>query len=208
MASFAVNVIDLGVLFVILVLALRGYRRGLLREVFTFAGWLGGMAGAYRMMADLAPIAAKAFHLPVVVGSAIAFVGVFLGVFLTCSIAGWLISKIVRATLFAPLDRLGGLSLGAAEAVTLSALVLFGLHASPLFPTLAPRIESSWIGQPLAVRAKALVTALRQTATRKANEAAPSGTPNGKPQAAEHPDDPETPFQIPRPQPPAAERRP
>lgn len=190
------NAIDLGVLLVVLVLALRGHRRGFLREVFTFAGWLGGAAGAFWLMVDLAPLAAEALHVPAAVGGAIAFTGVFLGIFLACSLAGWLISKIVRATFFAPLDRFAGLSLGAAEAITLSALLLFVLHASPLFPAVASRIESSRIGKPLAVRAEAFITALRKTGAAESPAAEKSAEePPARPQRAQ-------------PRPPTADRSP
>lgn len=167
------NLVDVVVVLVVLVLGLRGFRRGFLREVFTFAGWLGGFLGAFYLMIALAPPIARSFGLPIEFGGLIAFVGVFLLVSVVCWFTGWALSKLIGATPLAPLDRFAGLTLGLAQGLVLSALLCFVLYGSPLFPSAHEPIEQSLVGQTLVTQADAVLHALRQSSTAEPAEETP-----------------------------------
>lgn len=154
------NVVDAVVLAMALFLGLRGLRRGLIRAVFGFAGWLGGFAAAFYLVGDLAPIAAERYELRPEVAALIVFLVTFAVVFVAASLVGWLLSRLARAILLGPLDRLGGLVLGACEGLVLSAFVLFALSESPFVPWAHRPIEESMIGRDLALHAKAFFNAI------------------------------------------------
>ena len=162
------NLVDLVVVLLVLVLALRGLRRGLVREVFTFAGWVAGAVAAVWLVFDLAPLLAESFRIPAAVGGLIAFVGVFFGVSLGFWLIGWLVGAFIRVTVvLRPLDRGAGLLLGAAEGLFLAGIVTAVFRQSPLFPTAREHIETSALGSALADQTATIFAAIRAEATAK-----------------------------------------
>lgn len=162
------SVVDIVVALLVLVLGLRGLRRGFLREAFSFAGWLGGATAAVWFLFDLAPLIAETFRLPAAVGGLIAFVGVFLLVSTLFWLAGWLLAGFVRITVvLRPVDKAAGLVLGAAEGLAFAAILAFVFRESPLFPATRERIEKSPLTGTLADEAGTLFRALRDEAALK-----------------------------------------
>jgi membrane protein required for colicin V production len=190
-----VSVVDIVVVLLVMVLGLRGLRRGFLREVFSFAGWLGGAIAAVWFMFDLAPLLAESFRIPAAVAGLIAFVGVFVLVSTAFWLLGWLLSGLVRVTvILRPLDKLAGLVLGGAEGIALAAILAFVFGQSPLFPGLHERIEASPVSGPLAERAGALFRELRDDAALKDERAEAEASRGPKPRAGKTP----TPLREPR----------
>lgn len=160
------NVVDLVVVLLMVVLALRGYRRGFVRELFSFAGWLGGGVAGVFFVYPLTPIIAESLKIPAASAGLAAFLGVFFLVSTLFWLAGWLLSAIIKATVvLRPFDRAAGLVLGAVEGVAFAAILAGVFGASPLFPDVRSRIESSFLGSRLAEQAGAFFTAVRDRAT-------------------------------------------
>ena len=163
---------QLDVLLLVLVLAFRGLRRGFVRELFTFAGWLGGALAAVYFLYDLTPIIAERFRIPAAFAGLAAFLAVFLAVSTVLWLVGFLISTLIKVTvLLRPIDKLAGVALGAVEGLTLAGIVLFVFGASPLFPTAREMVESSALGPPVVEATSTLFSSVRDEAVRLRKQA-------------------------------------
>jgi membrane protein required for colicin V production len=186
------NAIDVGVVVVVLLLALRGFHRGFVRSVFGFAGWLGGFIAGMLLMHPLAPAMAEHFGIPLIAGTAFAFLAVFFSAVLVCAIVGWFLSRIVQATFLDPLDRAAGLALGVVEGVAVCGVLLFIVQTRRMPPEWTSRMSSARIAPELASRAGEVVNEVWRRAP--AASQAPShptvtgkGKPKAKPKAAPSP---------------------
>lgn len=202
--------------------AFRGYRLGLVREVFGFAGWVIGILGALRWMPLWVPSVSRALNVAPPIAGLILFVGIFAGVYVACRLAGWVLGRLVHMTPLASVDRATGFALGGAEGAALAAAVLYVLEVSKLVPSALPAMESSVLAQPLVRGAERAVTAVRDVEPAEmlpqaapapeARRPAPSGetSTDERRGAAPPSEEPRTaaPRKEPTPAPPSAEAEP
>ncbi len=123
--------LDVVVLALLGVAALRGVFHGLVREVFSLAGLVGAVWVA-RALGDSAA-AALAPHLPgfpPVVVRGVAMTGIGIGVLFAVAIVRALARRGAEAAGLGFVDRLGGGLLGAAEGALVAALLLAALLAT------------------------------------------------------------------------------
>ena len=137
------NLLDFTVLALILLLALRGYFRGFFRESFGLAAWLGAGVAGYLFGPTLGPVVSGRFGLPIAIGEALAAVGIFTALFAACQLLGWILHRLARALFLGPVDRAGGLVLGAAKAIVISALVCMVATSRRGMPSLSERVHDS-----------------------------------------------------------------
>ncbi len=120
----ALNWLDIGIAFLLVGGAFRGYRRGLLREGMGFLGLLGGMVLAGRWHSDVAAI----LH-PFVGGGAladgIAYVAIVMVAVGCATLVTLAIRKLMHVLLVGWVDRVTGAAFGAAEGAVVAALCLF-----------------------------------------------------------------------------------
>jgi membrane protein required for colicin V production len=122
--------LDVVVLALLAVAALRGLFHGLVRELFSLAGLVGAVWVA-RALGD-SGTAALAPHLPgfpPAVVRGIAMAGIGIGVLFVVAIVRSLARRGAQAAGLGLVDRLGGGVLGAAEGVVVAALLLAALLA-------------------------------------------------------------------------------
>lgn len=136
--------IDVLIGTLVIVLIIRGWMRGLLREAIEVGTLVVGAIVAFR----LAPLAGRALSglfgvspdLARVLGGAVLFVAIWVG----ASIAGFVL---VRSITFLPglttLNRLGGAALGGAYAAVLSVIALTLMSAAPLPEAVADEVDRS-----------------------------------------------------------------
>jgi membrane protein required for colicin V production len=105
--------IDVLVLLVALLSVLLGVLRGLVQEVMSVLGWLAAWLAA---QAWAAPLGAQ-FTGPPMVRQAAGFALVFVFVLLSWRVLTWLLSRILKATPLAPVDRLLGAGFGLLRAL-------------------------------------------------------------------------------------------
>jgi membrane protein required for colicin V production len=139
------NWVDIAILAVILVSALIGLARGLIREVVSLGVWVAAFVVAYlyhQPVADalVAQISEPSLRLGV------ALVVVFLAVLILGAIVGALLTALVAKTGLTGLDRLFGLAFGAARGAVLVAMAVFLGGLTPL-PAETWWQESRTIGQ-------------------------------------------------------------
>ena len=137
------NLLDFAVLALVLLLAIRGYFRGFFRELFGLAAWLGAGVAAYLCGPIYGPDVGEHFRLPLAIGQMLAAIAIFVAVYVACQIAGWILYRLARALFLGPLDRAGGLVLGAAKAVAIGTLFCMLVTSRRGLPDLAERVRES-----------------------------------------------------------------
>lgn len=151
------NGVDLALLIVLALCAVRGYARGFFREAFGILGLVGGIAAAVQCAAPGAAALQQHLKLPTPLDLGVAFVLIFIGVDLLINVIGALLERVTGVVLLRGLSRLGGGLLAAAKGAAVLAFVLLFLHLFPLFPRLDEPIMNSTIGRPLIAAASTVV---------------------------------------------------
>ncbi len=130
------NWIDFALIGVILVSALIGVARGLVREVLSLVVWVAalGLGWLYhRELAELltAQIAQPSMRL------AVAFVGIVVAVLILGAIVGWLLTLALDKAGMSAVDRGLGLVFGAARGAVLVAMAVY-------LASLTPMLDEPW----------------------------------------------------------------
>lgn len=125
------NVVDAGVLVIVLVSLSIGAWRGFLYEVFSLVGWVVAFISARWLAADVVPF------LPLDGVSdglryAAAFVVVFVAAAFAAGLVSWLIRKLAAQVGLRPVDRVLGAVFGLVRASALLLILAFGVSLTPL----------------------------------------------------------------------------
>ena len=137
------NALDFAVLGLIFLWALRGYFRGFFRELAGLAAWVGAGLAAYLLGPTYGPFVSQRYGLPIALAEAAAALALFVAVYLTCQIIGWLLSSLARLLFLGPVDRAGGLVFGAVKAVVAAALFCMVVTSRRGVPELSERVHDS-----------------------------------------------------------------
>jgi uncharacterized membrane protein required for colicin V production len=151
------NAIDIGLVVVLLLCALRGSWRGLFREVFGFVALVGGLLSALRFAGDgaawLGTVAPAADLNPTAVLGA-AFVGVFLVVSTIVNLVGLAMDQVFgRGPLRIP-SRVAGALFAVAKGAAVAACTLLFLQLFPVVKGLDRTILDSRLARPLVSAAE------------------------------------------------------
>lgn len=124
--------LDYAVLGVFTVSLVLGAWRGLVREVISILGWVIAFLAANLLAGPLGPAMPQVIPTPELRVAA-AFVAVFIGSLVVTSLAGLLLSKVIKAVGLGGVDRLLGAAFGAARGllILLAGAVLTGLTSAP-----------------------------------------------------------------------------
>jgi membrane protein required for colicin V production len=152
------NAIDIGLIAVLLLCALRGSWRGFFREAFGFVALIGGLLAALRFAdaaaAWLGTVAPVTDVNPVAVLGA-AFVGVFLVVSTVINLLGVAMDQVFgRGALRIP-SRVTGAVFAAAKGAAVAACALLFLQLFPVVKGLDRKILDSRLARPLVSAAEA-----------------------------------------------------
>ena len=136
---------DLAVLGVIGVSVLLGVLRGLVKEVFSIAGWLLAFFLARRFAQSVALLLPAALQ-PVELRLAVAFSLVVVLTVLVCWVGALLVAEVMKATGLGPMDRTLGAVFGLARGalVVVVAVLVAGLTALPA----SPGWRNAWLSPP------------------------------------------------------------
>jgi membrane protein required for colicin V production len=156
--------LDYAVIGVFALSLLLGVWRGLVRELISILGWVIAFLAANLLAGPLGPVMPQAIPSPELRVAA-AFVAVFAVSLIVTSLAGLLLSKMVKAVGLGGLDRLLGAAFGAARGllIVLAAALLAGLTSAPR----QPFWKDSASGPLLARGVGALKPLLPQTLTER-----------------------------------------
>lgn len=151
------NWIDLSVLAVLGLFGLRGFFRGLFREVLSLAGLVTGFIVASRYNEAAAAWGAQFWQLSPFIFKAIAFVALFFMVYFCFSLAGWLLHRSEKLLFLKTINRLGGVAVGVGKGTALVGLLaLFLTSASWLPDATRQSLEGAVLVAPLSQWAESL----------------------------------------------------
>lgn len=130
------SLIDLALILVVLVSALIGLARGLVRETLSLIVWLGALGLAWLYHREVAGLFSTQIEQPAV-RLGVAFVAIVLLALILGAILGSLVSALVRKAHLGVLDGALGFAFGAARGVL---LVAMGVYLA----SLTPMPEEDW----------------------------------------------------------------
>jgi membrane protein required for colicin V production len=142
------NVVDIAILVILAVFLVKGVVRGLLKELCSLVGLLGGAVLAFSYHASLADLLVDSLRFSPSIAVVTAFLALFLTTILFLAVLGHLLSKFVNLLFLGGLNRLAGAFFGLAQGVVLLAVVLFALSLRPLPGFLQPVFKRSELAPP------------------------------------------------------------
>jgi membrane protein required for colicin V production len=145
-----VNIVDLILIVLLSLFALRGYFKGFFRESFSLMGFLLGLIAAVRYDEAVALLWANHWDISPLILKALSFVGLFFVVYFAFSLAGWLLHRSSQYLFLGGFNRVGGIVLGIGKGTVILALAVFFLSSFPWMPQGAKQtVEDSYLAFPL-----------------------------------------------------------
>ena len=155
--------IDITILVVLSIFAIKGLMRGLILEVFTLAGFILGYLLALREMSTLVGLIENLVHLPPLFVSALSFLVIFIGVVLLVRWLAKLIKSVANATLIGWLDKGGGAAFGLFKGALVMSLVLLLIGLLPLPKEMTQEQERAKLVGPVRSVAPAVFDLVKRT---------------------------------------------
>ncbi len=128
------NWIDLILICLLALFGLRGFFRGLFREIFSLLGLIAGFAAAVALLAPGAAYAAEFWKAPPLFLKGAVFVAIFFVVYFVFSLIGWLLHRSERLLFLKTVNRAGGIAVGLGKGAALIALAVFFLSEAAWLP--------------------------------------------------------------------------
>lgn len=145
-----VNVVDLILLALLSLFALRGYFKGLFRESFSLMGFFIGLIAAVRYDEQVAVLLANTWDISPLILKVLSFVGLFFVVYFTFSLAGWLLHRSAPYLFLGGMNRVGGTVLGIGKGAVILGLAVFFLRSFSWVPQQTKQtMEDSYLAVPL-----------------------------------------------------------
>lgn len=152
------NWVDLIVLAVLALFGLRGFFRGLFREVLSLAGLVVGFMLAVAYDQEVAAYAAGHWTVSPIVLKGSAFVAIFFLVYFVFSLVGWLLHRSEKLLFLKTLNRSGGIAIGVGKGAAVAALAIFLLTSAAWLPQAArDNLDGAYLSAPLSQLAEHLV---------------------------------------------------
>lgn len=146
-----VNWIDVTLLSVVGLFGLRGYFRGLFRELSSLVGLLAGFMIAVRYVDAVAALGRYYWNSSPLLLKGVAFVAIFFVVYFLFNLAGWLLHYSAKPLLLQTLNRLGGMAVGIGKGGVVTALIVYlAGAASWLPPSMRNKFNEAYLVSPLS----------------------------------------------------------
>jgi membrane protein required for colicin V production len=156
--SFAVNVVDPILLVIFFLFGLRGYFKGLFREIFSLAGLILGLMMAIRFDEPLAVLAEAYWKTSPLLLKGVAFVAIFFVVYFLFNVIGWLLHRSEKLLFLQAINRMGGIAVGVGKGAALTGLIIFVLLSISWFPApVKDQVQNSYLVAPLSQLAEGII---------------------------------------------------
>jgi membrane protein required for colicin V production len=153
-----VNWIDLILIFLLALFGLRGFFRGLFREVFSLLGLVVGFIAAVAFVAPGSAYAGEFWKAPPLLLKGAVFVAIFFVVYFIFSLIGWLLHRSERLLFLKTLNRAGGIAVGLGKGAAIIALSVFFLSDAAWLPKgNQENFQNSYLVSPLSRFARTLI---------------------------------------------------
>jgi membrane protein required for colicin V production len=158
------NAVDIVLVVILALCALRGYWRGFFRELFGLLGLFAGALGAISFAATGADYLQPYMTLPAPVLTGISFAIIFIVLHTAVNLIGVLLDRVAKAVFLRGINRVAGAVFATGKGAVVTAMVLLGLHLSQVIPELDKQVMSSRIGRPMVLKAGDLIDAAQAEA--------------------------------------------
>lgn len=165
------NPIDVALVILLLLCALRGFWRGFFRESFGFLGLIVGLGGALRFSEMGAAALVPYLPLPSTALLGIAFVGIFMVAYTSLNLFGLLLETLIGGSMLKRANQLAGVLFAVAKGGAILALVLLFFHLFRVVPALDQRIMESRVARPMIAAAESVIHAGMRTVAQPAPDA-------------------------------------
>jgi len=165
------NLIDILVWAILVVFIVKGFLKGLVREVCSLVGLVMGIWAACKYYPSLSAAIRPYIHLPHNVSSTISFALIFLAIGLLFFFLGHLLTVVFKIVLLGGVNRVGGVLFGVVQgSLVLSMLLYFGT-TKPMPSKLKLQLERSKTARPFVACGRDMISgwegAARQSGHRK-----------------------------------------
>jgi membrane protein required for colicin V production len=168
-----VNWIDLSVLFVLVLFGLRGYFRGLFREVFSLAGLVLGFMVAVRYNEAAAALVRTYWATSPLLLKGVAFVAAFFLVYFILNLFGWLLHRSEKILLLHTVNRVGGVAIGLGKGAAIMALIVVLFSSASWMPhSTRDKLDGAYLVSPLSRLGQGLFRFARENLFPKTREQA------------------------------------
>jgi membrane protein required for colicin V production len=151
------SLVDVSLVVLLTLFALRGYWRGFFRESFGFVALILGIAAALRFASLGEVVVLRYVRLPPPVPGGVAFVAIFVGVYTLVTLIGVFLDWGAGASILRPANGIIGAAFGIGKgAVVLGFLLLF-VHLFPFASRFDAQLMQSSIARPLVSTASTLI---------------------------------------------------
>jgi membrane protein required for colicin V production len=153
-----VNWIDPILVVVLALFGLRGFFRGLFREIFSIAGLVTGFLLAVTYAQPVALYGEAIWRISPLLLKGSAFIAIFFVAYFLMSAVGWLLHRSERLLFLKTLNRAGGIAIGVSKGAALTALVVFFLSQTSWLPRpTRDNFDGSYLVTPLSYLAESLI---------------------------------------------------
>jgi membrane protein required for colicin V production len=160
------SLVDIIIWAILLIFVLKGFWKGLVREVCTLLGLVAGGWAAFRYFSTLAEIVRPLIHLPLHVSAALSFLLIFFLVGLLFFLVGHLLTVIFKIMLLGGVNRVGGAIFGLLEGAFILCMVLYFGTTKPVPVKLKVALEQSSAARPFLQTGKEMVAGWEGAALR------------------------------------------
>jgi len=168
-----VNWVDATLIVALALFGLRGYFRGLFREVLSLAGLAVGLVLAGRNYETIAALGEPYWNISPLIHKGAAYIAIFFAVYFVFSLIGWLLHRSEKFLFLQTLNRIGGIAVGVGKGTALAALILFFAATASWLPHGArDKISGALLATPLSWVAEELIRAGKETMFPKPSGAA------------------------------------
>lgn len=136
--------VDIAVIVLLALAVFLGFRKGLVQEIVGLVALAAAFVAAVLFhQAAAAWLKSVMPAIPNNVVPTVAFIVCFIVVFLAITIAGWILSKIIRATPLDFADKLGGMAVGLIKGALVISIILLLLAMIPLPKDVSEKMDRS-----------------------------------------------------------------
>jgi membrane protein required for colicin V production len=146
-----VNLVDPILLVILFLFGLKGYFKGLFREIFSLAGLVIGFMLAVRYDEPVAALAESYWKISPILLKGAAFVAVFFFIYFLFNLLGWLLHHSEKMLFLHRLNRMGGVAVGVGKGTAFAALAVFLISSASWIPIPAKeQFQGSYLVPPLS----------------------------------------------------------
>ncbi len=152
------NLVDILIWAILLIFVVKGFMKGLIREVCSLLGLVVGSWAAFKYYSSLATFIKLHIHLPHFVSSVISFIIIFLTIGLLLFFLGRLLTVIFKIILLGGINRVGGVVFGLLQGSLVLCLLLYLGTTKPMPAKLKAQLERSKVAHPFILCANGLIS--------------------------------------------------